>query len=153
MNDSKPKQPLDSYVKLEIIALDPGARTFLTGFSPDGMVTEFAPGDVKRLCKLGHVIDKVSSRLTSPTVRHKERQRLKRIRLRTYSRISNLVSEVHWKSADYLCRHYAVILLPTFGTQKMVNKRAKRRVINNDTARRLLMWSHYKFRQRLLHKG
>ena len=40
-----------------------------------------------------------------------------------------------------------------FSYQKMVNKRAKRRVINNDTARRLLMWSHYKFRQRLLHKA
>jgi putative transposase len=116
-----------------VIALDPGVRTFLTGYSPDGTLTEFASGDAARLCKLAATVDKLSTRLDNVTVRHHERQRLKRKHLRIHSRISNLVSEMHWKSADYLCSNYDVILLPSFGSQDMakkVKKDLKRRRIN-----------------------
>ena len=139
-----------------VIALDPGVRTFLTGYSPDGTVTGFAAGDATRLCKLATTVDKLCARLDSVDVRHHERQRLKRKRLRLHSRISNLVSEMHWKSADYLCSNYDVILLPSFGTQDMakkVQKEHKRHKINRDTTRKMLMMSHYKFRLRLLHKA
>lgn len=50
------------------------------------------------------------------------------------------------------------MLLPTFGTRDMVNKsessggRVKRK-ISKDTARNMLMWSHYKFKLRLLDKA
>ena len=107
-------------------------------------------------CKLAATIDNLSSRLDNVDVRHHERQRLKRKRLRMHSRINNLVSEMHWKSADYLCRNYDVILLPSFGSQDMakkVKKDLKRRRINWDATRKMLMMSHYKFRLRLLHKG
>ena len=63
---------------------------------------------------------------------------------------------MHWKCIDYLCRNYDVILLPSFGTQDMAKKIQKdhrRRKINRDTTRKMLMMSHYKFRLRLLHKA
>jgi putative transposase len=140
----------------QAIALDPGVRTFLTGYQADGMVTKFADGDIKRLCRLAATIDKLTARLESPEVRHKDRLRLKRTRFRIYTKITNLVSESHWKIAHYLCSNYDVILLPSFGTQDMVKKirsDKKRRKIGKDTARRMLMWSHYKFRCRLMNKA
>ena len=139
-----------------VVALDPGVRTFLTGYSPDGTVTELASGDATRLCKLASAIDKVVSRIDNVDVRHHERQRLKRKRLRMHSRIGHLVSEMHWKTTNYLCSNYDVILLPSFGTQDMAKKVQKghmRRKINRDTTRKMLMMSHYKFRLRLLHKA
>lgn len=41
---------------------------------------------------------------------HKDRTRLKRKRSRVLSRIKNLVTEVHRKTADFLCHEYDVIL-------------------------------------------
>jgi hypothetical protein len=48
-----------------VIALDPGVRTFLSGYSPDGVETEFAPGDVTRLCRLAAIIDRTSTLIWS----------------------------------------------------------------------------------------
>lgn len=144
-------------VDYKAIALDPGVRTFLCGYSPDGTIIEFGAGDAGRLCRLSAMIDKLTSRLTDTNVRHHERQRLRRVRFRVHSKIQHLVAEMHWKSADYLCRHYDVILLPTFGTQPMVKRvrsgKRRHRKINRNTARKMLMMSHYRFRLRLLHKA
>ena len=130
------------------IALDPGVRTFLTGYSPDGKLVEFAPGAIARLCRLSAVVDRISAKIDDTNdTRHRQRQRLKRKRLRLHTKITHLVDEVHWKSADYLCKHYDVILLPSFGTSGMV--RRSRRKINRNTARRMLLWSHYRFKLRL----
>jgi len=68
------------------------------------------------------------------------------MRLRT--RIRNLVDDVHKKTASFLARSFDVVLLPTFNASSMV-KRARRR-INSKTARAMLTWAHYRFRQTLL---
>ena len=69
----------------KVIALDPGVWTFLTGYSPDGTLTEFTSGDAARLCKLAATADKLCARLDNVDVRHHERQRLKRKRLSPYT--------------------------------------------------------------------
>ena len=135
-----------------VIALDPGVRTFLTGYSPNGLTTEFAAGDAGRLGRLSAVVDKLSAEIDKDDVLHHKRSKLRRKRFMVYSKLQTLVSEVHWKSADHLCKNYDVILLPTFGTQSMVQKGTRRRKMNRSTARKMLLWSHYRFRQRLLFK-
>lgn len=118
---------------------------------------EFAPQDIQRLCRLTHHIDHVTSEIDSTSsCNHARRLRLKQVRLRIYEKIRNLVNEAHWKTADYLCSRFDVILLPDFQTQQMVkkvDKHNRHRKINRDTARRLLIWSHYTFKQRLLNKA
>jgi len=69
---------------------------------------------------------------------------------RIRKKIRNLVDEVHKKFTKWLVEGYHIILLPEFQTQKMV-KRANRR-IGRKTARAMLGWSHYRFKQRLLNK-
>jgi putative transposase len=158
----QPSQP-------RVIALDPGVRTFLTGYSPDGVITEFAPQSVQRLCRLSHWVDRMSAKISTmakanivrgvpvvPQKRIRARiKRLKRVRRRLFSRITHLVDEVHWKSAAYLCDNFDVIMLPEFGVSSMVRKRknGRRRVISKNTTRRMLLWAHYRFRQRLIGKA
>ncbi|KAF0455968.1 transposase [Gigaspora margarita] len=47
-----------------IISLDPGVRSFLTGYDPEGNVVEFCKNDFSRLSKLCVHHDKYQSQLT-----------------------------------------------------------------------------------------
>ena len=69
---------------------------------------------------------------------------------RIYEKIHCLIDDCHHKFSSWLCQNYRIILLPEFKTQEMV-KRGKRR-IRSKTARMMLTWSHFRFRQFLLHK-
>ena len=129
------------------MALDPGVRTFLTGYSPGptvGEEFEIASGAATRLCALADRLDFVSAAMDAPAVRSTQRARLRRVRFRLFSRLSHLVDEVHWKAAHYLCTNFDVILLPTFGTQDMARKRRQdgswKRRIGKNTSRRMLLW-------------
>jgi putative transposase len=63
------------------------------------------------------------------------------------------VDDLHWKSASFLAKNYSAVLIPTFNTQKMVEKKLNKRKINSKTARNMLDLSHYKFKTRLMHLG
>lgn len=135
----------------QIIALDPGVRTFMTGYSPKGTITEWGKGDMQRIVRLCHTYDKIQSRLARKKGRHRTRYHLrKKVMPRIRQKIRNLVDEVHKKLTKWLVSNYETILLPKFETSQMVT-RAKRR-IGSKTARQMLTWSHYRFQQRLLNK-
>jgi putative transposase len=132
-------------------------------------------GDVGRIYRLCHTMDKLQSQFSQSTIRHKQRSNMKRAfrrlhlkvhilppgchkkrpslrraRWRLNRRIRNLTREAHRQAANHLCRNYDVILLPRFGVAKMVRRRRRR--INKDTTRQMLQWSHYQFRQLLIRK-
>ena len=69
---------------------------------------------------------------------------------RIREKIRNLVKDVHCKLVQFLCQNYEVILIPIFETQEMVNRTTRK--IRSKTARQMITWSHYTFRQRLLDK-
>lgn len=131
------------------VALDPGVRTFMTGYSPQG--TAFSLGDkdvsrVQRLCQ--HLDDLIFKKETAPVNR---RWRLQRAVVHARERIRNLVTEVHCKSVRYLIRNYSTILIPEFNVSQMVKRGARK--ITRKTVRQMLTWRHYDFRQRLLTSG
>jgi putative transposase len=66
-------------------------------------------------------------------------------------KIRNLIDEVHKKSALWLLRTFDVVIIPEFNGGAM--SRRKTRKIGCKTVRRMLTWSHYRFRQRLLSKA
>lgn len=139
-----PKRP-------SVIALDPGVRTFQTGYSPDGSVTAFGDKDIGRISNLCQRLDKLQSKASRPEVRHRQRYRMRKAMCRARERIANLINDCHHKVAKQLCQNYTTILLPLFETRNMVS-RIKRR-IDSKTARMMLTWSHYRFRQTLLSKS
>ena len=126
------------------VSIDPGLRTFITMFSPTvGEAFKFADGDVSRLVRLCRHLDKLMSKRRSKRVNHAAA----RLRLR----IRHLVDDVHWKAIKFLLEKYNNIILPPFQVSQMV-KRANRR-IRSKTARSMLTWRHYDFKQRLLQKA
>lgn len=126
----------------KIIALDPGVRTFLTGF--DGAkFLEFGNGDMGRITRLCQHLDGLMSlRAGSKNRRQRQKMRVAAGRMRT--KIQDLVNETHKQVACYLTENYRVIFLPAFETSQMVAK-AKRK-IRSKTARAMLTWAHYRFK-------
>lgn len=133
-----------------ILALDPGVRTFCTGYSPSGYAFEWGKNDIGRIYRLCHASDKLQSKWSQKEVCHKKRYKLKRAARRIRKKIRNLIDETHKKFTKWIVEQYHTVLLPEFETQRMV-KRAQRR-IRSKTARAMLTWSHYRFKQRLINK-
>ena len=135
-----------------VIALDPGVRTFMTGF--DGQnVLELGRGDIGRIYRLARHLDKLMSRIglnkggQFKQLRYRTRKAASAIRIK----IKNLVSELHNKTANYLVSKYKLIFLPTFETQQMVKK--GKRKLTTKTARAMVTLSHYRFQQTLKHQA
>jgi putative transposase len=133
-----------------VIALDPGVRTFMTGYDPSGKVWEWGKQDIGRIYRLCHTIDKLQSAWSQKNVRHDRRYKLKKAAMRARLRVRNLVDEMHKKLAKWLCENHKVILLPSFETSGMI--RRGQRKISSKTVRAMVTWSHFRFRQRMLHK-
>ncbi len=61
----------------KVIALDPGVRTFLTGYDGE-TVLEIGKGDIERIVRLCFHLDKLISRAYKKKVRTKQRRSLLR---------------------------------------------------------------------------
>jgi putative transposase len=132
-----------------LIALDPGVRTFLTGF--DGCkFLEFGKGDIGRITRLCQHLDDLISRIAKESSRQR-RRRMRQAAHRMRTKIRNLIDESHKQIAHYLTHNYRVIFGPTFETSDMVAK-AKRK-IRSKTARAMLTWAHYRFQLTLKHQA
>ena len=134
-----------------VIALDPGVRTFMTGYDACGGLTEWGKQDASRLMRLEAIFSKLWARSMQKYRRNRSKRSHKRAALRIKKRIRNLVDEMHKKLATWLCQNYSTVLIPNFGVQKMVLK--QNRNIGKKTSKAMLTWAHYRFRQRLIHKS
>ncbi|CAM9105690.1 unnamed protein product, partial [Ectocarpus sp. 8 AP-2014] len=132
---------------LRVVALDPGVRTFNTAVDSKGNVTEFAPGDVGRIYRLCHHMDNLQSKAFDKATPSKRRYNLRKAWHRAIKKVKDLVMDVRNKTVKHLCKNYDVVFLPEFNTKQMVN-RAKRR-IGKGTARGMMTWSHYSFKELL----
>ena len=132
-----------------VVALDPGVRTFLTFFSETecGKIAYRAFGRIQRLC---HWLDDLIGR-TAAEPSSQRRRRMRRAQERMRQKIVHLVDELHWQAARWLTSNYKVILLPTFETQDMTRRAGRR--IRSKTARMMLTFRHYEFKQRLKWKA
>lgn len=126
-----------------IIAIDPGVRTFLTGFDGRSFI-EIGSGDMGKITRLCQYLDELMGTL-GKTKSKRQRQKRRKAAARLRKRIRNLIDECHHQVASWLSKNYQIILLPTFETSEMTRK--KKRKIKSKTARQMLTWSHYRFKQ------
>ena len=140
-------------VRGKVISLDPGVRTFMTGYDPDGQLIEWGNGDLNKIFKLSKKYDKLQSDKDFALGRTNKRKRfrLKKKMLRVIQRIRHLIDECHHQLTRWLCTNYEIILLPKFESSRMVLK--NKRKIRSKTARAMLTWSHFRFRMFLQHKA
>jgi len=130
--------------RLQTVALDPGVRTFMTLFSPE-LIGKIGEGAVQRIYRLCLAVDKLKSRQAASTA--KRRYRLKKAEKRIRNRIQNLIRELHYKTASFLCENFNTILLPSFEVKDMVSKISRK--ITTRSVKQMLSLSHYKFKLRL----
>jgi putative transposase len=148
VDEPKPR-PIESQLA---IALDPGVRTFLTGF--DGQsIWEIGKSDMGRIYRLAYHLDRLMSRIGKAKghqfkpLRYRLRKAAQKIRIK----IRNLVDELHKKAANYISTKYKVVFLPKFEVKNMV-KRGKRRLATK-TARAMVTYAHYRFKTLLKHQA
>ena len=127
-----------------VVALDPGVRKFLTGYSPtDDHGFYVGKRAATRIMQILVAIDQVSSELSSTLIDCTRRRRLRQKKMRLYADYKNVRDEFHWKLANMLSEQYDRILLPRLETAKLsMGLTAK-------VAREMLAQSHGLFVQRL----
>ena len=130
-----------------VVALDPGVRTFQTGYCPaNGVAFKVADKEGARLFRLMLCLDRLISRTA---LRRGNVSRMRKAQERLRQRIRHLVGEVHWKTIKYLLDRFDIIVIPPFETSRM-SARATR-ILTSKTVRSMTTWAHYTFRTRLQH--
>lgn len=125
----------------------------MTGYDPSGLAIEWGKDDISRIYRLCSAHDGIQSERDTIHGKTSKRKRykLRRAMLRIQKKIRALIDDCHQKLAKWLCESYRIVLLPEFRTQEMIQR--GRRRIRSKTARAMCTWSHYRFRQHLLHKA
>jgi len=129
--------------KNNIISLDPGIKKFQSFYDTNGYVGEFGNIELKK--KLFKTEKKIDKLMSISTKQKKLRLRNKCYKLRTKAK--NIISDFHWKLSSFLCKNYKVILLPIFKSKKM------RKNLDNISNRVLNLYSHYKFKEKMIYQS
>ncbi|NVZ11774.1 transposase [Allochromatium humboldtianum] len=127
-----------------VVALDPGIRTFLTGFAED-QAFKIGQSDFARLARLCYHLDRLLSKIAKARCRQKAR--LKKAAHRLRWKIRDLVDELHFQAIRFLLDRFDLILLPTFETREMSAK--SKRKIRAKSVRTMLGYAFFRFGQRL----
>lgn len=124
------------------IALDPGIRTFMTGISENEIIKI---GDNCQ-CRIKQLLKK-KDRLNSYKVKNKKiRKKIRNV----HYKLKNLITDMHWKSINYLTNNYKTILIGDLSFKGISNKKTSN--ISKMTKRIGAELSFYKYRQRLSYK-
>ena len=135
-----------------VCAIDPGVRTFLTGYDPNGATFEIANNNKHLYSRKNEIerLQKLLDTITNKSMRSRIAMRIKYL----YRKIKNCVNDLHHKASKMLAETYDEILLPRFETSCMVKKSDENHIrkINACTAYNMQTLAHYKFQQLLKHK-
>jgi putative transposase len=110
---------------------DLGVRTFLTTFSNEEVI------EFKR-----HNLKKLHNKIDILKMNHKKKRYMSKVE----SRLENIVTDLHWKTAHYLTSNYDTIFLGKLESQKCV-----RGNIDKSVKRMTNELRFYQFKQRLVH--
>jgi len=138
------------------VSIDPGVRTPFTWYSPTKGVGKIGEHDIGKIVRLCIHMDGLSSKkdkLASSTSKRKKKKALRvdKAIFRMQRKIKHLQNEIHRKTIKFLTDEFDVVIIPPFEVSNMVNR--KTRKITRKTVRKMLCWSHYNFRQRLISKA
>ena len=128
--------------KGKAISIDPGVRTFLTGYCEKGIL-EIGKGVQTRIIALCFQLDKMQRKMTK--VNAKRRQNIRRAYRRLKFRLECLKSELFWKAATFLAKSFDTIVIPPFCATDMA-KKAKRKIASK-TVRAMMGLAHSRFRE------
>ena len=103
----------------KVCGIDPGNKSFLTIYNPEGECIKIANRDTNN--KLMKLIKRkvMFKKLTI----NKDCSKYRKATLRNNKRIRDLVKELHYKSARYICKNFEVIYLGKLSTKAITTKK------------------------------
>lgn len=149
--------------KDNVCAIDPGNKTFLTIYDPEGKTVKIYNRDenlkfnlMKNVIKRKELHKYINSEFANNLVNKnkeeytKSKSKIKKYYNRLTLRIQNIVKELHYKSANFLCQNYLTIILGKLSIQGITSKEG-----NLQSNEKLFSYaiSHDKFRTILKHKA
>lgn len=129
--------------KKNSIALDPGVRTFQTGYSPTGQIYKFGENQAELVKKLHSRIDTLKA--NTDDKKYKTRYNIKRRLAKLEGKVRDVIDNMHNQCGSMLAKNYDTVLLPSFGTSKMQESDTLCSVVK----RRMNSLAHYRFQQKL----
>lgn len=139
--------------KIDLISLDPGMRTFQTGYSPDGICYKFIVNPISTINKktnkpkITNKIKILLHKIDNVVKARNHKKFLKRIR----KKITDIVTDLHWKTTKFLCTRFNNILVGNMSTTGIVKR--EKSFMSDFDKRYCIALSHYKFRERLISKA
>jgi hypothetical protein len=139
----------EKVLKGNAVALDPGVRIFQTTYDTEGNSYLIGENGAKKLDSLAGIARRMRegiyryykdgksfSKKYRKARNSKEKKGLLKAANCIEQRIKNMISDIHRKTAKFLCEKYDTIIIPEFASQDMV--RDVKRKIGKSTARQLL---------------
>jgi IS605 OrfB family transposase len=131
---------VNKQVRPEVCALDPGENVFQTVYTPtNNNCYKICSRDTNR--QIYDIHDKIDN--VKKGRNHKKY--LNRIR----EKLSNKIKDMHYKTANFLCKNFEVILVGNLSTKSITSKRNN---LPKTVKRSILSMAHYAFRERLKSK-
>lgn len=127
-----------------IVALDPGVRTFQTGFGINGTCFEAGKKQTELIKKLHEKIDYLKSKQSETNRRSSIYHMKKRIEIWN-KKIYDVISNLHNQFGSFLCKEYDKIFLPRFETSGMQESYKLQSV----TKRMMSSLRHFDFQNKL----
>lgn len=135
----------------EKVALDPGVRTFQTFYSAEGVVGKIGDELKVVLEAIGQQHDNLQSILATKKHKRRTRYNLRKRCFKLRTKLKNIVNDLHWKTAHYLCSTFKHILLPSFNVSRMTVRQGRN--IHSKVVRSMLTLSHFAFKEKLQFKA
>ena len=129
--------------KKEVIILDPGLRTIMTGLCEDetinigSNVNSIIKKDITRLNKIKN------NQLIPNKIKNKTEKRINK-------KISDKINDLHWKVINYLTSNFKTIFLGDMSAKSIVAKHNK--TLSNEMKVACLRTKYFEFRTRLMYK-
>jgi len=127
----------------DLIVLDPGLRTFMTGLS-DNLMLKIGENVNSTIRKLLKKQNKIKSNIDISNQMKKKYER------RINKKIYNLTDELHWKTIKLLTSNFKTIFLGDMSAKSIVSKQCS--VLSNFMKVACLQTRFYDFRKRLKYK-
>lgn len=137
-----------------MISIDPGMRTFLTGIDSDGNILEIGK-DKNKINNLIDSLDYHSNKYNLKNLRGRKRYNFLRTKRNLYLirfKLVNLVNDFHKKTSKYLLDNYDIIILPKLRSKDLL-KKGNGMKHEKKFNRSLNLFSHCKFHDYLSWKA
>lgn len=128
-----------------MIFIDPGVKTFVTGYDPSGRIIVWGERDIGVIARLLHYKCKLQGKIKKEK-RYKKRLTMKKAFLRIGERIYNLVDELHKKLTKWLLENYQYIFIPRLNFHKC-------KKLNSKSKAKMASYRHCSFLDRLINKS